>query len=115
MMLPPSTLFVLFSTALLMTLSPSQAFTSTRRTTAASGRSIQGVRYQPKSSSKGRSNALLLASILKMSSNGGDEREKGKILDDGNFYDDEVSTYFYYCTCTVLSQITNHHKKSIIQ
>lgn len=92
MMLPPSTLFVLFSTALLMTLSPSQAFTSTRRTTAAPGRSIQGVRYQPKSSSKGRSNALLLASILKMSSNGGDEREKGKILDDGNFYDDEIDT-----------------------
>jgi len=91
-MLPPSTLFVLFSTALLMALSPSQAFTSTQKTTAAPGRSIQGVRYQPKSSFKGRSNALLLASILKMSSNGGDEREKGKILDDGNFYDDEIDT-----------------------
>lgn len=87
-MLPPSTLFVLFSTALLMALS-SQAFTSTQRI-AAPARSIQGARYQPKSSSKGRSDLLLLAS----SGDGDDttERAKGKILEDGNFYDDEVST-----------------------
>lgn len=87
-MLPPSTLFVLFSTALLMALS-SQAFTSTQRI-AAPARSIQGARYQPKSSSKGRSDLLLMAS----SGDGDDttERAKGKILEDGNFYDDEIDT-----------------------
>jgi len=84
-MLSRSILFVLFFIALLMAL-PSQAFTTTSfsspssatRRTAAPGRSVQGARYQPKSSSKGRSDLLLLASILKMA--------------DDDFYDDEIDT-----------------------
>jgi hypothetical protein len=91
-----SVLFVL--AALLMALSHVHAFTTTSSSsspirTTAPGRSIQGARYQPKSSSKGISSSdLVLASILrKMSLSDDEEAAKSKISADGTFYDDEVS------------------------